>query len=57
MICTVRKTYKYTEIVEVNADNYAEALDLANATEGELQGDDWLYDAEVIHCQEEDDHD
>lgn len=52
MIYTVRKTYKYTEIVEVNADNYAEALDLANAAEGDVQNDDWLYDAEIISCEE-----
>jgi hypothetical protein len=48
MIYTIRKTFKYTEIVEVNADNYAEALDLANITEGDTQNDDWLYDAEII---------
>ena len=53
MIYTVRKTYKYTEIVEVNADNYAEALNLANITEGDTQNDDYLYDAEVINCEEE----
>jgi GTPase Era involved in 16S rRNA processing len=48
MIYTIRKTFKYTEIVEVNADNYAEALELANYTDGDVQNDDWLYDAEVI---------
>ena len=48
MIYTVKKIYKYTEIVEVNADNYAEALELANYTDGDVQNDDWLYDAEVI---------
>ena len=48
MIYTIRKTFKYTEIVEVNADNYAEALELANIADGDVQNDDWLYDAEII---------
>lgn len=49
---TVRKIYKYTELVEVTADNYGEALDLSNMLEGEYQNDDVLYDAEVIGVTE-----
>ena len=48
MIYTVKKIYKYTEIVEVEAESERQALDLANITEGDVQNDDWLYDAEVI---------
>lgn len=49
---TVRKIYKYTELVWVTADNYGEALDLSNMIEGEYQNDDMLYDAEVIGVTE-----
>lgn len=48
MIYTIRKTYKYTEIVEVEAESRSEALDIANMEQGELQNDDYLYDAEII---------
>lgn len=53
MIYTIRKIYKYTEIVEVVAGSEREALELANYTEGDVQNDDWLYDAEVIEENEE----
>jgi hypothetical protein len=49
MIYTIRKTFKYTEIVEVQAICRSEALELANITEGDTQNDDWLYDAEIIY--------
>lgn len=48
MIYKVRKVYKYTEIVEVEATSEKEALDLACIVEGQSQNDDWLYDTEVI---------
>lgn len=44
----VRKVYKYTELVEVEAICRSDALDLANITEGDVQNDDWLYDAEIL---------
>lgn len=53
MIYKIRKTYKYTEIVEVEALSRSEALDLANITEGYIQSDDWLCDAEIIEEVEE----
>lgn len=51
MIYTIRKTYNTPidrVIVEVVAVSEREALELANYTEGDVQNDDWLYDAEII---------
>ncbi len=44
----IRKTWKYTEIVEVEADSREEALEKSNSMDGERNHDDALYDAEVI---------
>lgn len=49
MIYKIRKTFKYTEIVEVQAICRSDALEIANYTDGDVQNDDWLYDAEIIH--------
>ena len=47
-IYKVKKIYKYTETVEVEADSNTEALTLAEGLEGERNYDDWLYDCEVV---------
>lgn len=44
---TIRKTYKYTELVHIEADSREEALVMAENTEGERQYDDYLYDCEA----------
>ena len=44
----IKKTFKYTEEVEVYADSENEAKDLAMETDGERNNDDWLYDCEII---------
>ena len=45
---TVKKTYKYTEEVEVEAESEGEAKDLAMTIDGERNHDDWLFDCEII---------
>ena len=52
MLYKIIKTYKYTEIVEVEAVCRSDALELASYTEGDLQNDDYLYDAEIISEEE-----
>lgn len=47
-IFRVRKTFQYTEIVEVVADDRAEAEQLAMHTDGDRNHDDTLYDCEIL---------
>jgi hypothetical protein len=47
-IYTVAKVYKYTETVEVEAENSREAKDRAQNMEGERNHDDYLFDCEII---------
>jgi len=47
-IYKVMKTYKYTEYVEVEANNADEAEDIAASTDGENNNDDFLYDCKAI---------
>lgn len=49
----VKKIYKYTEEVEVEASSESEAKDLAMEMAGELNNDDWLFDCEIIGCGDE----
>jgi len=49
---TVKKIYKYSEIVKVEADSVREAKDLACGMEGDRRYDDYLYDCDVIDEQE-----
>lgn len=44
----VKKTFKYTETVEVDANSDSEAKDIAMEIDGELNNDDYLYDCEII---------
>ena len=44
----VRKTYKYTEDVEVEAKSRGEACDKAQEAEGDRNHDDYLYNCEVV---------
>lgn len=44
----VKKTFKYTEEVEVDANSESEAKDLAMETDGARNHDDWLFDCEII---------
>ena len=44
----VKKTFKYTEYVEVEASSEARAKEIAIETDGERNEDDYLYDCEVI---------
>jgi hypothetical protein len=44
----VRKVYKYSEEVEVTAEDEREAKDRAQEMEGDRNCDDYLYDCEVI---------
>ena len=48
----VRKTYQYTEDVEVAANSEKEALRFADTTTGERNYDDHLYDCEVVSCED-----
>jgi len=50
----VRKIYKYTEEVIVEADNARAAKEIAHLTDGERNHDDYLYDCEVIESNVED---
>lgn len=43
----VKKTFKYTEEVEVEADSESEAKDLAMEIDGDRNNDDWLFDCEI----------
>ena len=43
----VKRTYKYTEEVEIYADSKESAEQLASSCDGERNHDDWLYDVEV----------
>ena len=45
---TVKKTFKYTEEVEVEADSESEAKDLAIEMDGWRNNDDLLFDCEII---------
>ena len=45
---TVKKIYRYTETVEVEAESEREANDKATTMEGERNYDDYLLDCEVI---------
>lgn len=47
-IYTVLKTFRYTETVEVEADTFSEARNLAMGVDGERNNDDWCFDCEVI---------
>lgn len=47
-IYTVKKIYKYSEEVQVEAANEREAKDKATSVEGERNHDDYLFDCEVI---------
>jgi hypothetical protein len=44
----VKKIFKYTETVEVEANSESEARDLAMEIDGERNNDDWLYDCEAV---------
>lgn len=45
----IKKTFKYTEYVEVEATSESKAIDIAQEVEVERNEDDWLYyDVEVI---------
>jgi len=48
----VRKVYKYSEEVEVEAKDESEAKDEAQHKEGERIYDDHLYDCEIIKKME-----
>jgi hypothetical protein len=50
---TVRKIYKYTVDVEVEADSADEAKELALLEDGERNEDDWLYDWKVVRKQKD----
>ena len=50
---TVRKIYKYTVDVEVEAADEQEAQDLALCEDGERNEDDWLYDWEIVRKQKD----
>jgi len=46
----VRRIWKYTDEVEVNATSPDEAIHIAEQMgEGERNEDDWLFDCEVMH--------
>ena len=51
-IYTVKKIYKYSEEVEVEAASESEAKDKAQQVDGERNHDDYLYDCEVINERE-----
>jgi hypothetical protein len=48
MIYTVKKIYKYSEEVEVEAASEREAKDKAEQADGQRNHDDYLYDCEII---------
>lgn len=48
MIYTVKKIYKYSEEVEVEAASESEAKDKAEQADGQRNDDDYLYDCEII---------
>jgi hypothetical protein len=48
----VKKTFKYTEEVEVEAESVTDAKNKAMEVDGELNNDDYLYDCEVISVAE-----
>lgn len=52
MVYVIRKTYKFTEIVKVEADSKKEALELSNGIDSE-DGPQYecLYDAKVIRTE------
>ena len=49
---TIKKIYKYTETVEVEAESSKEALRKSDHMDGERNHDDYLYDAEIVSEQE-----
>lgn len=51
-IYIVKKIYKYSETVKVEANTGLEAKDKATTTEGDRNYDDHLYDCEVIDERE-----
>lgn len=44
----VKKTFKYTEEIEVEASSESDAKDLAMEMDGYRNNDDWLFDCEII---------
>jgi hypothetical protein len=44
----VRKIFKYSENVEVEADSEEQVCDLAEKMDGERVHDDWLHDCKII---------
>ena len=53
MIYIVRKIYKYSEEVEVIAENETEAKDKAMTVDGKRIHDDTLWDCEVVDYKQE----
>jgi len=54
MIYTIKKIFKYSETVEVQAESEEEAKDKSMPLNGDHNNDDHLYDCRVIGAREDD---